>query len=747
MHLPGRLLPQASNPARCLAGLAGTGAGRVIFQIATQKAGIAFAAPDLRWPISTIQACLTDVGATGLVTDQANAEFAATLGLGAPLVAPDASASLPPHVDFTPVDTPEDGISSFLFTSGSTGRPKAVPKLRWADVATGKMEMGIAGVRSTDTYISLEYLWSCLIFGALDIGAKIACYNVSKNGPSAFADWINAENATVLMTYTALYRQLAALGRPLPSLRLLVATGEHLTEEDYHRFQDIASPTAEFIALYSSSEHPWIASINGADLTTSGDGSQAIGKPSEEDLIHLIDDAGNAVQVGEVGEIALRSHLLPPGYKNEQELTARVFRNLPDGRRAFRTGDMAYEGADGGLRYVGRKDEQLKIRGYRILPSAIETTIMAHPEVVEAAVVGIDAPNGAKRLACHYVGRASQTDLRSYLQGELPNYMIPGIWVHADKLPKTASGKIKRADLQRLGANEGAVPARADFSGNQAVLARFFESHLGQIEFGPDDDFFDLGGDSLQAMEVIVAVEHHFGTKLPFENLMLQGATIAALDRMITDRTHDRVRLIANGAKDKPLLLCPTTGGHFSDYLELAHFLPLDHALIGVQPRGMNGETISGTFGDIADDAVNDLQNSSEFGPPSAIIGYSFGALTAWEMAQRLRAQHGRSIPLILIDPLAPWRAVRPIVREFRKQLRTAGAPGSLPVCCRILVVQIWLYDQKPDTRTRHGVVYLPANIIQLFAGSDIPSGQNRRFARFACAGMGQSTSNAPYNY
>jgi acyl carrier protein len=262
-----------------------------------------------------------------------------------------------------------------------------------------------------------------------------------------------------------------------------------------------------------------------------------VGYPIEDKEVLVLGDDGAAAAVDVVGEIAIRSRYLCLGYWQEPELTAAAFRPDPSDEEKLihRTGDLGRMRSDGCLVHVGRKDAQVKVRGYRVDVAEVEAALLDLPAVKDAVVVARHAPDGDPRLVAYLVASspaAPVTTLRRHLAGTLPAYMLPAAFVWLDALPQTPNGKVDRLALPDSG--EG----RRELAGYTFVtprtprereLAMIWERILDVRPVGVTDDFFELGGDSLAAVSLFLEIEKTYGTDLPLATLF-QAPTI---ERMV----------------------------------------------------------------------------------------------------------------------------------------------------------------------------------------------------------------------
>ncbi|MHC4713127.1 MAG: phosphopantetheine-binding protein [Planctomycetota bacterium] len=282
--------------------------------------------------------------------------------------------------------------------------------------------------------------------------------------------------------------------------------------------------------------------------------------------ILLLDENGKPVTPGEAGEIAVKSRFLAAGYWRRPELTREKFlvRQLADGgeERTFLTGDLGRLDDQGRLVHLGRKDFQVKVRGYRIETAEVEQALLATGEVGEALVVGRDQPGEDGKTLVAYMVPSTRpaptvTHLRSVLSENIPEYMVPTRFVFLDSMPRTATGKADRRALPALPTSrpELGVPCVAPRTPVEGQLSQMWSELLGISPVGVDDNFFDLGGHSLRAAQLLSRVSGAFGVDIPLP-AFFESPTVAGIAPMITSGllegagSEDLQRLIADMEDD-----------------------------------------------------------------------------------------------------------------------------------------------------------------------------------------------------
>ncbi|RKH14792.1 amino acid adenylation domain-containing protein [Corallococcus sp. CA053C] len=455
-------------------------------------------------------------------------------------------------------DAPDSGVGSgnaayVLYTSGSTGQPKGVVIPHRALVNHMAWLLNAFGLGPDDRVLQKTPLsfdasvWEC--WASLMSGGRliIAPPEAHRDG-ALLLDAVVQGQATVLQLVPSLLRALLdepGLSRAT-SLRWLFCGGEALPAELEPRLR-ARLPLVTLVNLYGPTEAT-IDATSARCPTSSTGRTVPLGRPIANTRIYLLDAGFQPVPVGVDGELYLAGEGLARGYHARPALSAERF--LPDpfsttpGARLYRTGDVARWLPDGNLEFVGRADAQVKVRGLRIELGEIEAALEQHPDVRQAVVVAREDVAGDPRLVAYVVrsgdaGAVEVTALRSRLHEMLPEYMVPSAFVVLDALPLTPSGKVDRKALPAPGALQARVPTRPPRSDTERELAALWGRVLHVEVVGGEDDFFDLGGHSLSATQVLSRVRQHFGVELSLPDFFA-SPTLDAVARRIDARVLDR---------------------------------------------------------------------------------------------------------------------------------------------------------------------------------------------------------------
>ncbi len=383
------------------------------------------------------------------------------------------------------------------------------------------------------------------IFAALLNGATLLLFDLKREGLHRLGPWLRRERATLYHSVPTVFRHLLSTLAPdevLPDLRFILLGGEAVLARDVALFRRHFDDACVLRVGLGSTEAYLATRFIIRKDTEVGEGVISIGVPNEGKRVELLDDAGEPVADGEVGEIAVISRWLSPGYWRRPEQTAAAFLAAGDGsdERVYRTGDLGCRLPDGNLQHLGRKDFQVKIRGYRVEVGEIETRLMELDTVREAAVVARADRNAQQQLVAYVVPESeaarSTTELRAALGRSLPDWMLPAAVVWMEQLPLLPFGKVDRMALPApdWGNRSFEASYEAPRTPLEALLAGIWSEVLGVERVGINDPFLDLGGNSLLATQVLARLGQATGVELAATALW-DTPTVATLALKVAD--------------------------------------------------------------------------------------------------------------------------------------------------------------------------------------------------------------------
>jgi amino acid adenylation domain-containing protein len=489
--------------------LCGRGPELIVGLLGIWKAGGAYVPLDPSQPEARLAFMAEDAAVSVLVAHPGLRELAAALAPEVVWLGEEVEGGA------GPLPEPEPGDLAYLiYTSGTTGRPKAV------QVEHGSLAHTLAGARqlfglepgdripclapfSFDVF--LFEVWGPLLAGGTTVLIDL------KPAPDLERLVEELRDATLLHAVPALMRQIVDAVGANGRLRRVFVGGDAVPAgllDDMRR----AFPAARVTVLYGPTETAIFASVEEA-------GRALLGRPFPGCVFDLRDRDGHLAPVGTPAEIWVGGPGVARGYLRRPELTAERFVPAEGGGRFYRTGDLARRLPDGNVEFLGRVDQQVKVRGFRIEPGEVEAALAAHPRVRQAVVV-VREEAGERRLVAYVVGEGEPGELRRHLLERLPDYMVPAAFVTLDALPLTAHGKV---DRRALPAPETARPEARSYvpprGPIEEMLAGLWAEVLGAERVGVHDDFFDLGGHSLLATQAVSRARVAFGVELPLRAL------------------------------------------------------------------------------------------------------------------------------------------------------------------------------------------------------------------------------------
>jgi len=449
-----------------------------------------------------------------------------------------------------PTNTP-DRLAALLYTSGSTAQPKGVMHSHRTLLHLTMRYTNLHRVSHNDRIALFRTLTviggSTHTLGTLLNGAALLPLNLKQHGMLNLLDWLRTHQISLCAFGPTLLRTIARIttnAAPLPALREVTLSGEPVYQTDIDICRKLFSPACVLVNSLGATEAPFAAHFRiDPDTKIQGD-LVPIGHPTSDLTITLRDEHGDAVTDGSPGEIVVQSRYIALGYWNNPHLTHAKFSPSPDSaeERLYRTGDLGRLMPDGTLVHLGRKDDIVKIRGYRVGLVEIEAALMQHPGVKQVAVTSFAETDGDNYLAAYVVPgderRPTVHELTAFLQSRLPDFMVPAQFVFMTALPQI-NNKIDRQALPRIarGHRDAGQAYDAPRNGIEAALCEVWEEVLEIAPIGVNEQFLLLGGDSLKATQIASRLQQRFGWKIGLATFFT-AATIAGLGEVILSDTR-----------------------------------------------------------------------------------------------------------------------------------------------------------------------------------------------------------------
>ena len=455
-----------------------------------------------------------------------------------PLIAAESSA--PPEANITP-----DSAAYVLYTSASTGKPKGVVGIH-RSIANGLMVVNFAPqeVCCLNTFLSYGFSIANLFLPLMSGVPVVVLSDQQIRDTHQMLTVLEKEGVTRIVLVPSVLKQILdpAFGAStrLGKITTIGVAGAKLTLSHFQGLTQ-AMPRAKLYNRYASTEIGTAAAVGEVTAEALAGGEIPIGRPVANTRIYVLDPSLNPVPIGVIGEICVAAAHLARGYLNRPDLTQERF--LPDpfsrehsskpSSKLYRTGDLGRFRSNGEIEFLGRTDHQVKINGFRVDLPEVERALMSHTGVSQAAAAVREIGNG-QRLVAYVVakpfGTPSASQLRSYLQDRLSDYMIPARYVFLKDLPKSGSGTVDRSALPSPDPVRPRLDTEYQAPGNpmEAAIAQIWSDLLGLEPIGIRDPFRDLGGDSMSAAEVAVRLRERFGVDITPEAL-LDRPTVSAL--------------------------------------------------------------------------------------------------------------------------------------------------------------------------------------------------------------------------
>jgi len=510
------------------------------------KAGKIYVPLDPRSPTSRSAGIIADSTAAVILTDSANVHGA--------------QAMAPPDVRVFNLDAMSEGYSTgnlglglepdryayLFYTSGSTGKPKGLADTHRNVLHNIMRYTNSLRIAASDRLTLLQaasFSGSVSsLFCALLNGATSFPFSLQLEGQDRLASWLGLEGITIYHSVPSIFRLLATGGHSYPALRIIRLEGDQAQPRDIELYKAYFPDTCILVNGLGATECGIVRQYFVNKGTPVSESVVPVGFPVEDMEIVLLNDAGQAVEPGSVAEIAVRSRHLAPGYWRRPDLTEAAFLADPHGRgeRTYRTGDLGRMRTDGCLEYLGRKHFQLKVMGQWVETAEVERALHSIAAFKDVVVLPVEDGSSGPRLIGYLVPRESGPlnvdELRRELAKRVPVHMIPAAFVLLDALPLNAYGKVDRRALPpprrtRPALAEAFVHPRTPL---ERALGRIIGDVVGLDEVGIHDNFFDLGGDSLRAFQVLSRICHALHVNLPLRGFF-EAPTIAGLALLLAE--------------------------------------------------------------------------------------------------------------------------------------------------------------------------------------------------------------------
>ncbi|WP_315788445.1 condensation domain-containing protein [Fischerella sp. JS2] len=576
-------------------------------------------------------------------------------------------------------------IAYVIYTSGSTGTPKGVlgthrgtvNGLHWLWKTYPFASDEICCQKTAISFI--DSVWE--IFAPLlqGIPTFIIPDAIAKD-PQLFLETLYRHKVSRLVLVPSLLRILldsySHLTQNLSHLRLWISSGEALAVNLVQNFQKLL-PNAKLINLYGSSEVSANVTFYDTNLLTEQSTTVPIGYPIDNTQVYVLDRYWQLVSIGVVGELYIGGDGLAKGYLHRPELTSKRFIDNPfvPGTKLYKTGDLVRYLNNGQLEYLGRYDDQIKIRGFRVELGEITLAITQHPSVQDAVVISRKDAQDEQYLVAYIVTKQENVipQILQNLQQKLPIFMIPSAFMVIDAIQLTPNGKVDKNslptdDIIRSNSTKSFIAPR-NFT--ELALEKIWTNLLNISPIGVTDNFFDLGGHSFLAVRLMAKIYERFGHNLPLSTLF-ENTTIEKLAKIVSQPVSfgsgSPLVAIQSSGFLRPFFCVHAAGGDVNNYPILAKKLGKEQPFYALEqtPEQLDFAVIS-----VEATATNYLKEIRNVQPegPYLLGGWCYGGVIAFEIAQQLQKQGETVDLLVVIDAILPEIVIQPTKDDDAKFL------------------------------------------------------------------------------
>ena len=688
-HVANAVLHQSLGTSNTVALLFEQGVDSIITILGVLKAGKIYVSLDPSSKIEDLRLIIEDCDPELLISNEKHICLGGKLQSGPLRIFSLSEANNFSSKQVSPEDLSPDSPAYIFYTSGSTGPPKGVVDshrnvlhnvLRY----TNNLQIDHKDLLSMIQACNFSGTVSSL-FCALLNGGTVCPFNLAGGGFDSLAEFIIGTKVTIFHSVPSIFENLLLSGRLFPGLRIVRLEGDRTESRHIALFNRSFDRNCKLAIGLGATEtgltRQYVLSHND-DYPVAG---SPIGYAVAGMDIVLVDESGQTVKSGEPGEILVHSQYLATGYWQQPDLTEKSFIEHPEKCRirSYRTGDFARMLPDGCLLYLGRKDFRVKIRGISIETVHVELALESHP-LIEQALVQVWAPRrGVQQLVAYLVMRSDSVltvcEIRRYVSPHLPDYMIPARYEFLEALPTDRNGKISRGNLppiqpQRPALKQPYEPAKTE---RQKIVVRCFEEVLSVESIGISDNFYDLGGDSLLVMQLLLLVEEKTGLTFPGEKFF-ESPNIKTIERNLVQKSsRASIVTLQPVGNRSPLFCLHNQLGTVIHYRSLARLLEPDIPLLGVQAANIPEHIAGISIESMAAEYLPLIQERQKSGP-YYLCGNCFDGLLAFEIAQLL-VKKGEVVAFLgLIDTAFPMGTLLTAARRVKLSESPVQALGRI---------------------------------------------------------------------
>lgn len=659
----------------------------IVGLLAILKAGCAYLPIDPKYPVRRVDYMLKDADIKVLVTQRELSPLFEKTEIDRVTVDDIDTTKDIPEIEM-PIPKKDD-LAYVIYTSGSTGRPKGVPitHSNILNSTAGRLDFYPENpqVFLLLSSISFDSAKAGIFWTLCTGGNLIVTEDRMEQDMVKMADTIRQNGVTHMLLLPTLYQLILEHTdtSKLQSLTTVMVAGEACTPSLRENHFD----TLPDIGLYN--EYGPTEATVWCIAHKIGQNDPAahvpLGRPVANSEIYLLDTTMNLVPFGATGEIHIGGAGLSRGYLNRPELTAKAFVDNPfsthSGHKLYKTGDLARYNADGDIEFLGRSDQQIKIRGYRVELEEIEKAIRAVAEAAQVVVLAEGDGSTPIRIAAYLTAdKAIEIgELKQSLKNSLPDYMLPSSIAQVDEMPLLPNGKIDKSALRKLngvGESEDRIEKQAPGTETEHKLYAIWQEVLKLDDIGIHDNFFELGGDSILSIQLI-AKSRKAGIHLT-PNQIFDNQTIASLAQYIASKEKpveewDYLVALRKEGTENPLFCIHAGGGHVFFYNILTKYIGAHRPLYALQASGVYADMeMHHSIEAMAKDYLKTIRSVQRTGPYNIMV-YCFSVAVGHEMLIQL-TEAGQTAHLIVMDTMTdPWKLdtnsrLRMRIKSFAKR-------------------------------------------------------------------------------
>lgn len=630
------------------------------------KAGAAYLPIDTSYPQAFIKFMLEDSGAGLLLCDGTTYAQMAYYNTLAQVTVINVDAIVYPAqaCDTTlMIKTQYSAAAYLMYTSGTSGTPKGVlvghasvinHNYSVQDIYALGENIPVLQFSSPAFDIFVEEVFATLLSG----GTLVLPDNELRTDSGYLKQLIKKHSIAIANFPTAYWNAIATIDFSSTSLRTVIIGGEKAEATLLRRWYAV-NPDIQVINTYGPTETTVIALYHATSPNDNFSHDIPLGRPIANTQVYLLDAMNNPVAKGMPGELCIAGDGLAEGYWNNEALTRQKFIEHPalQGKRIYKTGDRARWNAEGQVEFLGRMDNQAKIRGFRVEPQHIEKVLLSHQDITEASVI-IDRCGHVNSLVAFIVQSNTTTNEPEYytafLQETLPPYMIPSKVILIDSIPLKTTGKVDRERLALLDfKTDKQAPHREPNSNWEIRIAGIWKKVLNLQVIGSDEDFFSLGGHSLMTVELVSRLNEKYQLSLTVVDV-LRYPTIAAMalqaerNSAIAPDDLDIVLLKKGRPNTVPVFIIPGMPGLSDGYYEMAQQIE-GATVYGLQMKGFRDGLVLETIEAMASHNIALISKVCPAGP-IRLIAHSYGGTVLYQMLHLMQDSQWRMEQILLID-------------------------------------------------------------------------------------------------